>query len=249
MDDPQPLGLVDRLTAEGVLCYGPTAAAAQLEASKAFSKQFMVDRGIRTARARVFTSYREACAYVETLPDRGVVIKASGLTAGKGALICNSNAEALGALDIAMVRRDFGSAGDTVLVEERLYGWETSAHAFCDGRTAVMFPFATDYKRAQDGDIGLNTGGMGAYAPSAQVDAAMADRVRRDVVEPTIAGMAAFGAPFVGTLYPGLMVTDAGEYVLEYNARFGDPEAQVHMARLETDLFEVCRAAREPLPR
>ncbi len=243
MDDPQPLGLVDRLTAEGILCYGPTQAAAQLEASKAFSKQFMVDRGIRTAAARVFTDYRDACTYVESLSDRGVVVKASGLAAGKGVLVCNSNAEALEALDIAMVRRDFGSAGDTVLVEERLHGWETSAHAFCDGKTAVMFPFATDYKRAQDGDIGLNTGGMGAYAPSAEVDAAMTDRIRKEVVEPTIAGMATMGSPFVGTLFPGLMVTEAGEYVIEYNARFGDPEAQVHMARLESDLFEICHAA------
>lgn len=243
MDDPQPLGLVDRLSAEGILCYGPTQAAAQLEASKAFSKEFMVGHGIRTARAQVFASYRDACAYVENLPDRGVVIKASGLAAGKGVLLCNSNAEALEALDIAMVRRDFGSAGDTVLIEERLHGWETSAHAFCDGKTALMFPFATDYKRAQDGDTGLNTGGMGAYAPSAQVGAAMAERIRRDVVEPTLAGMAERGAPFVGTLFPGLMVTDAGEYVIEYNARFGDPEAQVHMVRLESDLFEVCKAA------
>lgn len=243
MDDPQPLGLVDRLTAEGILCYGPTRAAAQLEASKAFSKRFMAEHGIRTARAQVFTSFRDACAYVESLPDRGLVIKASGLAAGKGVLVCNSNEEALNALDIAMVRRDFGSAGDTVLIEERLHGWETSAHAFCDGKTAVMFPFATDYKRAGDGDIGLNTGGMGAYAPSRQVDAAMTERIRTDVVEPTLAGMAAMGAPFVGTLFPGLMVTEAGEYVIEYNARFGDPEAQVHMARLETDLFEICHAA------
>lgn len=245
MDDPQPLGLVDRLTAEGILCYGPTQAAAQLEASKAFSKQFMLENGIRTAAANVFSDYREACRHVESLPDRGVVIKASGLAAGKGVLVCNSNAEALEALDIAMVRRDFGSAGDTVLIEERLHGWETSAHAFCDGKTAVMFPFATDYKRAQDGDIGLNTGGMGSYAPAVDVDQAMADRIRREVVEPTIAGMAQRGAPFAGTLYPGLMVTDAGEYVIEYNARFGDPEAQVHMPRLESDLFEICKAAAE----
>ena len=243
MDDPQPLGLVDRLTEQGILCYGPTQAASQLEASKAFSKQFMVDHGIRTAKAAVFSAYSEACRYVESLPDRGVVIKASGLAAGKGVIICNSNAEALEALDIAMVRRDFGAAGDTVLIEERLYGWETSAHAFCDGKTAVMFPFATDYKRAGDGDIGLNTGGVGAYAPSAPVDAAMSARIRAEVVDKTLSGMSASGSPFVGTLFPGLMVTDAGEYVIEYNARFGDPEAQVHMARLDTDLFEICHAA------
>lgn len=243
MDDPQPLGLVDRLTAEGILCYGPTQAASQLEASKAFSKQFMVANGIRTAAASVFTSYREACAYVETLPDTGIVVKASGLAAGKGVIVCNNNAEALNALDIAMVRRDFGSAGDSVLIEQRLTGWETSAQAFCDGKTAIMMPFASDYKRAQDGDIGLNTGGMGAYSPSAMVDDRMASEVQRDVVDRVMAGMAAAGTPFNGTLYPGLMVTESGPCVIEFNARFGDPETQVLMPRLQGDLLETCRAA------
>ncbi len=243
MDDPQPLGLVDRLTAAGVLCYGPTAAAARLEASKAFSKQFMVEQGIRTAPARSFDNYREACAYVETLPDRGIVVKASGLAAGKGVIVCNDNAEALNALDIAMVRRDFGSAGDTVLIEQRLRGWETSAHAFCDGKTARMMPFASDYKRAQDGDIGLNTGGMGAYSPSALVDDALAAKIREEVVDRTLAGMAERGTPFNGTLFPGLMVTDEGPFVIEFNARFGDPETQVLLPRLESDLFEICEAA------
>ena len=126
-----------------MLCYGPTQAAAQLEASKAFSKRFMVEQGILTARAEVFSDYRDACRYVESLPDTGIVVKASGLAAGKGVIVCNNNAEALNALDIAMVRRDFGSSGDTVLIEQRLTGWETSAHAFCDGKTAVMMPFAT----------------------------------------------------------------------------------------------------------
>ena len=243
MDDPQPLGLVDRLTAAGVLCYGPTAAAAQLEASKTFSKQFMLEQGIRTAAARSFDNYREACAYVETLPDRGIVVKASGLAAGKGVIVCNDNAEALNALDIAMVRRDFGSAGDTVLIEQRLNGWETSAHAFCDGKTARMMPFASDYKRAQDGDIGLNTGGMGAYSPSALVDDALAANIRDEVVGRTLAGMAERGTPFSGTLFPGLMITDEGPFVIEFNARFGDPETQVLLPRLESDLFEICEAA------
>ncbi|HXU25400.1 MAG TPA: phosphoribosylamine--glycine ligase [Tepidiformaceae bacterium] len=245
MDDPQPLGLIDRLTAAGILCYGPTRAASQLEASKAFSKRFMVENGIRTAAAEIFSDYREACAYVETLPDTGIVVKASGLAAGKGVIVCNNNAEALNALDIAMVRRDFGSAGDSVLIEQRLTGWETSAHAFCDGKTAVMMPFASDYKRAQDGDIGLNTGGMGAYSPSALVDADLAAEVQRDVVDRVMAGMAAAGTPFNGTLYPGLMITGSGPYVIEFNARFGDPETQVLMPRLETDLFDVCHAAAE----
>lgn len=243
MDDPQPLGLVDRLSAEGILCYGPTKAAAQIEASKAFSKQFMVEHGIRTAAARTFTDYAEACAYVETLPDRGIVVKADGLAAGKGALVCNDNHEALNALDIIMRRRDFGSAGNTVVIEQRLTGWEASAHAFCDGKTAVMMPYATDYKRAQDGDIGLNTGGMGSYCPSAAVDDTLAAHIRRDVVDRTLAGMAAAGMPFNGTLFPGMMITEDGPFVLEYNARFGDPESQSLMPRLETDLFEICFAA------
>lgn len=243
MDDPQPLGLVDRLQEEGILCYGPTRAAAQLESSKAWSKQFMIDHGIRTAAARIFTDYRQACAYVESLPDKGIVVKASGLTGGKGAMVCNDNAEALNALDIAMVRRDFGSAGDSVLIEQRLEGWETSAQAFCDGKTAALMPFASDYKRAGDGDIGLNTGGMGAYSPSAGVDAAFAARVRSEVVDKVMGGMAAAGIPFNGTLYPGLMVTENGIYVLEFNARFGDPETQPLMLRLDSDLFDVCEAA------
>ncbi|MCE7927174.1 MAG: phosphoribosylamine--glycine ligase [Chloroflexi bacterium CFX7] len=243
MDDPQPLGLVDRLSAEGILCYGPTAAAAQLEASKAFSKEFMVRHGIRTAAARTFTEYAAARAYVESLQGRPLVVKASGLAAGKGAIVCATESQAMEALDIIMLRRDFGSAGNTVLVEERLVGWETSAHAFCDGRSAIMMPFASDHKRAQDGDIGLNTGGMGAYSPSELVSDALAAGIRSDVVERTIAGMAAEGTPFAGTLFPGLMVTESGAHVLEFNARFGDPEAQVLMPRLESDLFEVCEAA------
>lgn len=243
MDDPQPLGLVDRLNAEGILCYGPSQAASQLEASKAFSKRFMVENGIHTAHAETFSDYRKACAYVETLPDTGIVIKASGLAAGKGVMVCNNNAEALTALDIAMLRRDFGSAGDTVLVEQRLSGWETSAHAFCDGKTAVMMPFSNDYKRAGDGDIGLNTGGMGAYSPSSLVDAGLAADVRDNVVSKVLAGMSAAGIPFNGTLYPGMMITANGPYVIEFNARFGDPETQVLIPRLESDLFEVCEAA------
>ena len=243
MDDPQPLGLVDRLRERGLPCYGPTADAAQLEASKAWSKQFMVDHGITTAAHRTFQEHREAVAYVESLPDGPLVVKASGLAAGKGALVCDDREDALAALDAIMVRRDFGASGDQVVVEERLRGWETSAHAICDGKTAVLTPSSTDYKRAHDGDEGLNTGGMGAYSPSADVTPELTAAIERDVVQPTIAGMAALGRPFNGTLYPGLMITEAGNYLLEYNARFGDPEAQVLMPRLESDLFAICRAA------
>ncbi len=243
MDDPQPLGLVDRLSAEGILCYGPTAAASRLESSKAWSKEFMLQHGIRTAAAQMFTDYTSARAYVESLQDRPVVVKASGLAAGKGVIVCANERQALEALDIIMLRRDFGSAGNTVLVEERLEGWETSAHAFCDGKTAAMMPFASDYKRAGDGDIGLNTGGMGAYSPSELVSEGMAAEIKTGVVDRTLAGMAATGSPFSGTLFPGLMVAATGVNVLEFNARFGDPETQVLMPRLESDLFEICHAA------
>ena len=245
MDDPQPLGLVDRLTAEGILCYGPTAAAARIESSKAWSKQFMVDHGIPTAEHRSFTELSEARDYVLSLPDAPLWVKADGLAAGKGAIGCTGHADALEALEIAMVRRDFGSAGDTVVIERDLRGWETSCQAFCDGTTAVMFPFSTDYKRAGDGDIGLNTGGMGAYSPSLGVDPSLAETIRTHVVEPTMAGMRTLGVPFNGTLYPGIMVTEGGISVLEFNARFGDPETQVMMPRLDTDLFEICHAAAE----
>ena len=243
MDDPQPLGLVDRLRERGLPCYGPTAAAAQIEASKAWSKQFMVDHGIRTATHRTFAEHCEAVAYVESLPHGPLVVKASGLAAGKGALVCDDREGALAALDAIMVKREFGAAGDQVVIEERLRGWETSAHAICDGETAVMTPSSTDYKRALTGGLGLNTGGMGAYSPSADVTPEMNAAIDRDIVQPTIAGMAAAGRPFNGTLYPGLMVTEAGNYVLEYNARLGDPEAQILMPRLESDFFTICAAA------
>ncbi len=245
MDDPQPLGLVDRLSAEGILCYGPTQAAARIESSKAWSKALMDRAGITTARWAEFSDYKAAVAYLERRGDRPVWVKASGLAAGKGAIGCNDLAEALTALDIAMVRRDFGSAGDTVVIEDPLVGTEASAQAFCDGRTFALMPFATDYKRAQDNDRGLNTGGMGAYSPSAKVDARV-DEAARDVVQRVMAMMAAEGHAFNGTLFPGLMIApDGSTSVLEFNARFGDPETQVIIPRLENDLFEVCKAAAE----
>jgi len=245
MDDPQPLGLVDRLSAEGILCYGPTATAARLESSKAWAKEFMGRHGIATAAHRTFTDHREALAYVETLPDGEIWVKASGLAAGKGAIGCVNQAEARNALDLMMVTRDFGSAGDEVVIEQALHGWETSVHAFCDGKTAVLMPFSSDHKRALDGDIGANTGGMGAYSPSEMVTAELEARIRREIVEPTMTGMAAEGEPFNGTLYPGLMVAEAGPQVIEFNARMGDPETQVLLPRLESDLLEVCTAAAE----
>ena len=246
MDDPQPLGLVDRLRERGLPCYGPTAAAAEIEASKAWAKRFMAERGIATAPFRVFRDHAEAAAWVSDGAERPLVVKASGLAAGKGAIVCDGREGALAALHAIMVRRDFGAAGDEVVVEERLRGRETSAHAFCDGQRAVLMPSATDYKRAFDGGRGPNTGGMGAVSPGLGVTPAMTAAIEREVVAPAVAGMAAIGRPYTGTLFPGLMIApDEAVRVLEFNARFGDPEAQALMARLDSDLFAVCRAAVE----
>lgn len=245
MDDPQPLGLVDRLRERGLPCYGPTAAAAEIEASKAWAKRFMDERGIATAPFRVFRDHAAAAAWVSDGAEGPLVVKASGLAAGKGAIVCDGREDALAALHAIMVRREFGAAGDEVVVEERLRGRETSAHAFCDGQRAVLMPSATDYKRAFDGGRGPNTGGMGAVSPGLGVTPALTAAIRREVVEPAVAGMAAIGRPYTGTLFPGLMITPEGVRVLEFNARFGDPEAQALMARLESDLFAVCRAAAE----
>lgn len=243
MDDPQPLGLVDRLQAEGVLCYGPTAAAARIEANKAWAKSFMARHGIPTAVARAFSDHSEAVAYVTSLPEQRLWVKASGLAAGKGAVGCETQDIALRALRSMMVDGEFGDSGKTVVIEQDMQGWETSAHAFCDGKIAVLWPFATDYKRALDGGEGLNTGGMGAYAPSKGVEGELIQQIQHRVVDPVMRGMAAEGHPYNGTLYPGIMVTGDGPKIVEYNARSGDPETQVHMPRLESDLYEVATAA------
>jgi phosphoribosylamine--glycine ligase len=243
MDDPQPLGLVDRLRAEGILCYGPTAAAARIEASKAWAKGFMARHRIPTAVARTFSDHSEAEAYVRSLPEQRLWVKASGLAAGKGAVGCETRDIALRALHSMMVGGEFGDSGKTVVIEQDMRGWETSAHAFCDGNVAVLWPFATDYKRALDGGEGLNTGGMGAYAPSKGVEGELVRQIQARVVDPVMRGMAAEGHPYNGTLYPGIMVTDEGPKIVEYNARSGDPETQVHMPRLESDLYVVASAA------
>jgi phosphoribosylamine--glycine ligase len=243
MDDPQPLGLVDRLQAAGILCYGPTAAAARIEASKAWAKDFMARHGVPTAVSRTFSEHGEAVAYVEGLPEQRLWVKASGLAAGKGAVGCETRSGALHALHSMMVGDEFGESGKTVVIEQDMPGWETSAHAFCDGKVAVLWPFATDYKRALDGGEGLNTGGMGAYAPSKGVEGSLVQEIQRLVVDPVMRGMAEEGHPYNGTLYPGIMVTGEGPKIVEYNARSGDPETQVHMPRLDSDLYEVASAA------
>ncbi len=234
-------GVVDRLTAAGRRVVGPTREAAQLETSKAFAKAFLQRHGIPTAKAVVGRSLHEALAVLDLHP-MPVVIKADGLAAGKGVVVTTDRDEARGAVRAMMERRVFGAAGDSVLIEECLQGMEATCMAFCDGRSFVMMPAAQDHKRAEDGDRGPNTGGMGAYAPTPFVTDAIVAAVREQVFAPALAGMAAEGRPYRGILYAGLMLTASGPKVLEFNCRFGDPETQVVLPLLDTDLVEVSEA-------
>ena len=238
---PLVAGLVDAFGAAGLRAFGPTAAAARLEGSKAFAKTFMVEEGIPTAPAQIFDRIEDARAALahHTGP---IVVKASGLAAGKGVLICATREEAEAALHRIMVERAFGDAGDRVLLETCLEGEEVSLLAFSDGTTVVPMPAARDYKRALDGDAGLNTGGMGGYAPSPHLTPQLVEEITARVLQPTVDGMRRRGTPYVGVLYAGLMLTAEGPQVLEFNARFGDPETQILMPLLETDLARIALA-------
>jgi phosphoribosylamine--glycine ligase len=245
-EDPLAGGLVDFLTERGIAAYGPTRAAARIEASKSFAKDLMRTAGIPTAEARAFEDATAALAYADMWTDRtGVppVVKADGLAAGKGVTVAADLAEARQAIRAAMEAGAFGEAGRRVVLEERMTGREVSAHAFCDGVTARPMVFACDYKRVFDGDRGPNTGGMGVYSPPGFVDAALAERIRLDIIEPAVRALREAGSPYIGTLYPGLMITDAGPRVVEFNCRFGDPETQALMPRLDSDLLEIMLAA------
>jgi phosphoribosylamine--glycine ligase len=238
---PLAAGLVDAFQAAGLRCFGPTLAAARLEASKAFAKAFMARHHIPTGQYAVFSDYKAASAYVQRLSHE-VVIKASGLAAGKGVIVPPSPDEAEAALRQIMVERTFGAAGDEVVIEERLYGPEASVLAFCDGRTVALMPAAQDHKPIFDGDRGPNTGGMGAYAPTPLVTPALLDEVVHTILQPVVDGLQAEGTPYVGVLYAGLMLTESGPRVLEYNCRFGDPETQVILPLLESDLVDAMAA-------
>ncbi|MHB1295637.1 MAG: phosphoribosylamine--glycine ligase [Anaerolineae bacterium] len=238
---PLTLGLVDALQAEGLRAFGPCAAAAQLEGSKVFSKDLMRANGIPTADYAVFAEYGEALAYLDTHPAP-IVVKADGLAAGKGAVVCHSDAEAREALRQIMQERVFGTAGDRVVFEACLTGQEVSLLAFCDGRSAVPMVQAQDHKAVWDGDRGPNTGGMGCYAPAHLLDDELVARVTAEVLQPTVDAMRRAGTPYVGVLYAGLMVQGEDYQVLEFNCRFGDPETQVLLPLLETDLVDVMEA-------
>jgi phosphoribosylamine---glycine ligase len=245
---PLTLGLVDALEAEGIPAFGPSAAAAALEASKGFAKDLCVAARIPTAAYRRF---REPAAAKGFIVQHGapIVVKANGLAAGKGVVVANDLETALRAVDSALVDRVFGPAGDEIVVEDFLAGEEASFFALVDGEDALPLTAAQDHKRAGDGDTGPNTGGMGAFSPAPSLTPAVEGEVMDRIVLPTVAAMRQAGRPFKGVLYAGLMLTEAGPKLLEYNVRFGDPEAQVLMVRLMSDLLPAMIAARDGMLR
>ncbi len=240
-DDPLALGMVDELTRRGIRAFGPTKAAAEIEASKAYSKELMKKYGIPTADYATFDSMEEALRYVEACPIP-IVVKADGLALGKGVLICETREQAREAVRKIMGQRAFGDAGSRVVIEEFLTGPEVSVLAFCDGKTIRPMESAQDHKRALDGDGGANTGGMGTFSPTPKYTPALREQVEREIILPTVEALNAEGRPFQGVIFFGLMLTDKGPKVLEYNARLGDPEAQSVLFRMRTDLLDVMEA-------
>ena len=241
-DDPLMLGMVDALEKEGIRAFGPRANAAIIEGSKVFSKQLMKKYGIPTAAYEVFESSADAIAYIRAQNTFPTVIKAEGLALGKGVIIAEDLAAAEAGVHEIMDDKAFGDAGNRVVIEEFLTGPEVSVLAFCDGKTVVPMVSAQDHKRALDGDKGLNTGGMGTFSPSRIYSAEIADACMKTIFRPTVDAMAKEGRAFKGVLYFGLMITKDGPKVIEYNARFGDPETQVVLPRLKTDLFDIINA-------
>ena len=243
-DDPLVLGCVDLLEAEGIPCFGPRKNAAILEGSKVFSKELMKKYGIPTAAYEVFSDPKKALAYLETAPVP-TVVKADGLALGKGVTVAMTREEAVEAVRQIMEEKKFGKSGDRIVIEEYLEGPEVSVLSFTDGETLVPMVSSMDHKRAGDGDTGLNTGGMGTVAPNPYYTPEVAERCMREIFLPTIRAMKAEGRPFKGCLYFGLMITRDGPKVIEYNCRFGDPETQVVLPLLESDLLEIMRAVTE----
>ena len=240
-DDPLAAGIVDLFQKEGLRVFGPVAAAARLESSKSFAKEFMLRHGIPTAGSFTFSDAEAALKHCRTA-GYPLVVKADGLALGKGVVIAQVQGEAERAIREIMVEKVFGNAGNTVVIEEFLTGPECSLHALIDEKNYILFPDAKDHKRALDGDQGLNTGGMGTISPSCVLDQEMQARLLEEVMEPFVKGLAADGLPFKGMLFPGLMMTPNGPKVLEFNCRFGDPETQSLMRRLKSDLLDLIEA-------
>lgn len=241
-DNPLGMGIVDLFQAQGLRVWGPNRQAAQFEASKSFSQAFMEKHGIPTARSGAFSDTTAASRFAAELGGR-CAVKADGLALGKGVLICRDMAQADDAIDAMLNRGEFGEAGSKVVIQELLEGMEVSLHALCDGKVARLFPTSQDHKRALDGDQGPNTGGMGTYSPAPFLDEAGLVAVTQQIIEPWQRGCAAEGIDFRGVLYPGIMLTGEGPKVLEFNARFGDPETQVYLPRLKSDLLELLDAS------
>jgi phosphoribosylamine--glycine ligase len=241
-DNPLALGIVDLFQKNGLRIWGPNRKAAQFESSKVFSQRFMEKYGIPTARPGTFSDAALAKKFAESLGGK-CAVKADGLALGKGVLICASETEANRAIDEILVSKAFGAAGAKIVIQEFLEGMEISLHALCDGKTAKLFPTSQDHKRALDGDQGLNTGGMGTYSPTPFLGEAELTKVGGQILDPFLSGCAAEGIDFHGILYPGIMLTKSGPKVLEFNARFGDPETQVYLTRLENDLVELLDAS------
>ena len=241
-EEPLARGIVDHFQKLGLRIFGPTKAAAQLEASKVFAKGLMRHADIPTAEFRIFDHPEHARRYIETR-DYPLVVKADGLAAGKGVIVCSTNEEALAAIERVMVREEFGrAAGRNVVVEKRLDGEEVSILALVSGRTIVPLPPTQDHKAAFDGDTGPNTGGMGAYCPAPLATSELLDTIERDILVPTVHTMKRRRQPFRGVLYAGVMTTTQGPRILEYNCRFGDPETQPLLMRLRTDLLDLIEA-------
>jgi phosphoribosylamine---glycine ligase len=241
-DNPLALGIVDLFQQHGLKIWGVNRKASQFEASKVFSQKFMEKYGIPTASAGTFSDVATAKRFAATLGGR-CVVKADGLALGKGVLICTNQAEAEKAVDEIMVGKTFGAAGAKVVIQEFLEGIEVSLHALCDGTTAKIFPTSQDHKRVGDGDTGLNTGGMGTYSPTPFLNDTQLADVAKKVLEPFMRGCVAEGIDYRGLLYPGVMLTKHGPKILEFNARFGDPETQVYLTRLGNDLVELLDAS------
>lgn len=234
-------GVVDAFQKAGLSIFGPTKAAVQIESSKVLSKDLMASEDIPTAVYKTFTDAKEALEYAKSRP-LPVVIKADGLAEGKGVTVCQTTEEIEGAIDKTMVQKKFGDAGSSVVIEDFLKGQEVSVHALCDGKQAVIFPASQDHKQINDGDQGPNTGGMGVIAPLPWVTPQHLEYVNTNVVQPALRGLAKQDADFQGCLYPGLMIDGDDVNVVEFNARFGDPEAEVYMRLLDSDLFDILTA-------
>jgi phosphoribosylamine--glycine ligase len=240
-EDPLAAGAVDAFEAVGIKAFGPSGQAAQLEADKAFAKEIMRANSIPTGESRTFTNFSDAKAYIASR-DEAVVVKAAGLAKGKGVFVCDEPSEGILAAEQIMQGRIFGDAGNTVIVEDKLLGQEASILAFVDGRNIYVMESAQDHKPIGEGDTGPNTGGMGAYCPAPIVTDKLMDQIVKEILVPTIDGMNRCDAPYRGILYAGLMLTQGGPRVLEYNCRFGDPETQPILMRLKSDLLQVILA-------